>query len=93
MIMSASCWPMKMFDMIVDTTSNNEIKKVFWKWNVIVRVAAGSSFCVVVGTAGWVYYKKMIKESVARLVWWWDIVHELFIILFVLFIINSVGGG
>ena len=42
MIMSASCWPMKMFDMIVDTISNNEIKKVFWKWNVIVRKASVS---------------------------------------------------
>ena len=42
MIMSAFCWPMKMFDMIVDTTSNNEIKKVFWKWNVIVRKASVS---------------------------------------------------
>ena len=29
MIMSAACWPMKMFDMIVDTISNNEIKKIF----------------------------------------------------------------
>ena len=50
---------MKMFDMIVDTTSNNEIKKSFLK----MECDCAKSFCVVVGTARAEFCKKNYKRK------------------------------
>ena len=96
MIMSASCWPwrcltwlstrlaimkLKVFEMECDCANIMSSSKQQWWQQLLCRSGRRAE-----------YYKKMIKESVARLVWWWDIVHELSISLFVLLIINSVGG-